>query len=79
MTERIIKPVAPGLVVRRPENGKPLAAQGEAVEWSAYWQRRLNEGDIIDAGEVPKAVQKEQEQPDAEQHPAAADKKGGAK
>ncbi|WP_312929105.1 DUF2635 domain-containing protein [Stutzerimonas nitrititolerans] len=79
MTQRTIKPAEPGLVVRRPENGKPLAAQGEPVEWSAYWQRRLNEGDVVDASAVPNTAQATQEQPKAEQLPAAADKKGGAK
>jgi hypothetical protein len=72
MTMRTIKP-AEGLLVRRPDNGRPLAAQGEAVEWSAYWQRRFNDGDVR---AVPNTAQ---EQPQAEQPSADGDKKRGAK
>lgn len=72
MTKRNIKP-AEGLLVRRPDNGRPLAAKGEVVEWSAYWQRRFNEGDVR---EVPN---KAQEQQQADQPAADGGKKGGAK
>lgn len=72
MTMRTIRP-AEGLLVRRPDNGRPLAAQGEPVEWSAYWQRRFNDGDVR---AVPNTAQ---EQPQADQLPAEAGKKGGAK
>lgn len=75
MKKRTIKP-AEGLLVRRPDNGKPLAAQGEDVEWSAYWQRRLNDGDVLDLAAVPNTAQ---EQPQAEQPSADGGKKGGAK
>lgn len=74
--KRIIKPARPDLVVRRPENGQKLAAQGEPVEWSAYWQRRLNEGDVT---EVPNSAQEKQGQPAVEPAPVAPEKKGGAK
>lgn len=75
MTKRNIKP-ADGLLVRRPDNGRPLAAKGEEVEWSAYWQRRFNEGDVLELGAVPNTAQ---EQPAADQQNAEASKKGGAK
>lgn len=53
MTTRFIKPAEAGLVVRRPENRKPLAADGEPVEWTSYWQRRLDDGSVIPAAQVP--------------------------
>lgn len=77
MTQRNIKPAA-GLLVRRPDNGRPLAAQGETVEWSAYWQRRFNDGDVRDVAAVPNNAQETQEPPKAEHLPAEP-KKGGAK
>lgn len=36
----------PGLVIRDPADGQPLPAQGKAIGWSSYWQRRLDAGDI---------------------------------
>lgn len=74
--KRIIKPARPDLVVRRPESGQKLSAQGEQVEWSAYWQRRLNEGDVA---EVPNNAQAAHAQPAADPLPATPEKKGGAK
>lgn len=76
MSQRNIKPAKPGLIVRNPESGKPVAAQGEQVEWSAYWQRRWNEGDIAHA---PARTQTKQQQPTVKQPRAATEKKGGAK
>lgn len=76
MSQRTIKPAAPGLVVRRPENGKRIADQGEPVEWNAHWQRRLNEGDVVEVEAVPNTAQ---EQPQVEQPSADTSKKGGAK
>lgn len=52
MSKKTIKPAQPGLVVRHPENGRKLAATGEEVEWSAFWQRRLNDGDVVEATKV---------------------------
>lgn len=75
MTQRNIKPAHAGLIVRRPENARPIAAQGEQLEWSAYWQRRWNEGDIVDA---PHSTQARQEPPKVKRSQVAI-KKGGAK
>ncbi|MDZ7920757.1 DUF2635 domain-containing protein [Rhodoferax sp.] len=56
MTERIfIKPTSqpegqPPLKVRKPVNGH-LAEQGESVNLDSYWQRRLNDGDVVEAEE----------------------------
>ncbi|MDH4449205.1 MAG: DUF2635 domain-containing protein [Rhodoferax sp.] len=56
MTERIfIKPAPqpegqPALKVRKPVNGH-LAEQGESVNLDSYWQRRLNDGDVVIADE----------------------------
>ncbi|SNT07697.1 DUF2635 domain-containing protein [Pseudomonas segetis] len=54
MNQRTIKPAEAGLIVRRPDNAKPLAAQGESVTWSPYWQRRLADGSVV---AVPKMAQ----------------------
>ncbi|MDH7971783.1 DUF2635 domain-containing protein [Sphingomonas sp. AR_OL41] len=41
---RFIKP-ATGLTVHEPD-GNPLPAEGKAVEWGVWWQRRLDQGDV---------------------------------
>lgn len=43
---RLIAPASPGLVVRCPD-AHVLAAAGEAVAWSPFWERRLGDGDIV--------------------------------
>lgn len=40
-----LKPAAD--VVVRKQDGKPLAADGEAVELNSYWQRRLDDRDVV--------------------------------
>lgn len=47
-----LKPAAD--VVVRKQDGKPLAAAGESVELNSYWQRRLNDGDVVLAEAKPK-------------------------
>lgn len=44
----VIVPGRPGLLVRKPDadGGGHLAAEGEAVHWCTYWQRRLDDGDV---------------------------------
>lgn len=45
--ERIfVKPAAPDMKVRKPVNGH-LGAQGEWVNRESYWQRRINDGDVV--------------------------------
>ncbi len=44
---RWVKPKS-GLVVRDPFKGDPLPAHGAGVLWSSYWQRRLDDGDLIE-------------------------------
>lgn len=41
-----IKPVA-GRKVRLPDTAEILPEKGLSVTWNAYWQRRLDDGDII--------------------------------
>lgn len=60
MTQKTIKPARAEAIVRRPDNTRPLAAGGETVGWSVYWQRRLDDGDIV---LVPNSAQ---ETPDAD-------------
>ncbi len=42
---RYFRPKA-GLQVRDPDGGVPLPPHGKGLAWSAYWQRRLDQGDI---------------------------------
>ena len=53
--QRWIKP-AGAQAIRHP-GGKPLAQKGERVTWSTYWQRRLNDGDVV-AADAPAGVGK---------------------
>lgn len=48
MVRMILKPRTPDLVVRKPTTGLPLAADGEEVEFSSHWQRRLADGDVVE-------------------------------
>jgi hypothetical protein len=48
MSTRYIKPARPDLVVRKPDR-TVLAAAGETVTWTPYWQRRLGDGDVVEA------------------------------
>ena len=44
---RFIKP-SPGMAVRLPDSdATPLPTYGKGVLWSSYWQRRLDQGDIV--------------------------------
>ncbi len=43
-----VKPKS-GLKVPDPEKGGFLPQEGREVEASAYWLRRLNEGDVIES------------------------------
>jgi hypothetical protein len=61
-----------GLVIRRPDNGRVLSAEGEEVPQSTFWQRRINEGDVIE-GKAPVAAAKKAPAP------MAAKKDGGEK
>jgi hypothetical protein len=46
MDRRLVKPVA-GRIVRDPDHGgNPLPEAGTVVDWSTYWHRRLEDGDI---------------------------------
>lgn len=48
MTARITVKPAEGCMVRHPGNYKPLAAEGEAVEKTSYWIRKLRAGDVVE-------------------------------
>ena len=45
MTQIRIKP-ADGLIVRKPDT-ELLKKDGETVTVNSYWQRRLNQGDVV--------------------------------
>lgn len=47
-----LKP-APDVVVRK-QDGTPLDAAGEAVELNSYWQRRIDDGDVVPVAATPK-------------------------
>lgn len=42
-----IKPAKPDLIVRDPDTGQPLAADGEVKPGNSYWLRRLRDGDVV--------------------------------
>ncbi|MEW4983070.1 MAG: DUF2635 domain-containing protein [Cycloclasticus sp.] len=44
-----VKPTNPKVMVRNPERGGHLNSDGEYVPKNAYWQRRINDGDIAEA------------------------------
>lgn len=46
MIKVFLKP-ASGRVVPYPERGRNLREDGEEVAINTYWQRRLNDGDVI--------------------------------
>ncbi|MEN6375327.1 MAG: DUF2635 domain-containing protein [Smithella sp.] len=48
MADILIKPAQPGLLVRDPITGVPLAADGERKPRSTYWIRRLNNKDVVE-------------------------------
>ncbi|PHM49349.1 DUF2635 domain-containing protein [Xenorhabdus miraniensis] len=52
MTELHLKPVG-GLIVRDPETYAPLSEGGEAKPRTAYWLRRLRDGDVTEVEVVP--------------------------
>jgi hypothetical protein len=53
-----IKP-APGKKIRNPANNMSyLDPNGEPVRWDVFWQRRLNEGDIV-VDDLPSAAPKQ--------------------
>lgn len=47
MTDRQTLKPAEGRLVRHPGSYKPLAAEGEAVEMSSYWTRKVRAGDVV--------------------------------
>lgn len=36
----------PGLIVRDPEDGRPIPEDGKTVQRSSYWLRRLRDGSV---------------------------------
>lgn len=66
MTKRNIKPAREGLVVRMAGSGKALPADGDTVTWSPYWQRRLDDGSVVEVKEETK--QETQEVPNKAQN-----------
>jgi len=49
-----LKPAREGLLVRHPQTKRPLKKEGEEVNKSTYWLRRLKEGSVV---EVNKKVE----------------------
>jgi hypothetical protein len=43
-----------GLLVRDPERGCHLPAEGATVPLTPYWRRRLRDGDVVLAAKQPK-------------------------
>ncbi len=49
-----VKP-APGITVPDPERGGALPPEGRNVEPTQYWQRRIADGDVVEAVPQPEA------------------------
>lgn len=45
----LLKPAHPDLVVRDPVTLQPLPAEGDLKPLDTYWQRRLIDGDVVEA------------------------------
>lgn len=56
ITTLTIKPKFSGLLVRMP-NGERLQEEGETVPRTAYWLRRLKDGDVLEV--KPATIKKE--------------------
>ena len=50
-----VKPRA-GILVRHEDTGKPVKEAGEAVPNTAYYRRRIKDGDLIKVEETPAAA-----------------------
>jgi hypothetical protein len=48
MSDKLKVKPAPGVNVRRVENGKHIDAKGEDVPNNSYYRRRIKDGDLID-------------------------------
>ncbi|MCW3835971.1 DUF2635 domain-containing protein [Sphingomonas canadensis] len=51
LLRRAVKP-REGATIVNPETGQPLPAHGAVVAWDAFWQRRLNDGDVTETSEA---------------------------
>jgi hypothetical protein len=49
--KRWIKP-RDGLPLTDPDTGVTLPEEGDEVEWTSWWQRRLNDGDVLETNEA---------------------------
>lgn len=53
MSKRHVKPAKPGAIVRYPGHAnvalrfQQLPPEGAAVDWTTYWMRRLQFGDVV--------------------------------
>jgi len=54
-----LKPSKSGLIVRDPVSKKTLADEGEVKQLSSFWQRRINDGDVVVVGESKSEPKKE--------------------
>jgi len=57
-TTRTIAPAAVGLRVRCPD-GHVLDPAGETVTWETFWERRMRDGDIVEARSEKREVRSE--------------------
>ena len=54
MQTNFLKPAA-GMLVRLEDASRHMLAEGEDVLMSAYWRRRMRDGDVIEAKAPPKS------------------------
>jgi len=49
-----VKPSREGLVVRYPNKPGQLPPEGETVERTTYWRRRVKQGDVVAVASQPR-------------------------
>ena len=54
-----VKPARPDLIVRDPITMQKIPVEGAEIELNSYWQRRIQDKDLVVIGDEP--VEKEQE------------------
>jgi len=56
MPNAFLKPANEQLKVRKPDTGDYLSVEGERLELTTYWRRRIKDGDVIDSKPARKST-----------------------
>ena len=55
--KEILKPAKEGLLVRDPITFRPLESRGEEKEYSSYWDRRVQQGDVVKVDAIDESAE----------------------